>query len=196
MYQGRLCVIRAYATQTRAYTPSQKWGGRAWRAPVFCVTSPLFAPFLQSAPPAAADFGLVDVSDERMVGQGATGSAQCGGAFFSPPRFNLHRQPATLFADTPLANKVAILQAAIDSKERTLVASLEAKANTTLGDTVAAYKNLTFGNAVSVVQPPANATTASSGTLQCVVGADGVVAGLVGRNGELKKKGGGQGQRW
>jgi hypothetical protein len=96
--------------------------------------------------------------------------------------FFLHTQP--LFANTTsLANKTAAILAAANAKERAIVASLGGpKANASvLAETMLAYKNLTSGNFVSVVVP-GSVTTAPSGTLQCLVNADGLVAGLVGEN--------------
>ena len=105
-------------------------------------------------------------------------------SFFKP---FFHTQP--LFANTSssLANNTAAILAAANAKERAIVASLGGpKANASvLAETMLAYKKLTSGNFVSVVVP-GSVTTAPSGTLQCLVNADGLVAGLVGENSKFK----------
>ena len=94
-------------------------------------------------------------------------------------------------ASSSKLNATAAVLAAVNAKEQALISTLGAKSNlTTASATLAAYKNLTSGSLLTVVQPSASALSSPSGTLQCVVNADGVVAGLVGGNGE---KGGGVG---
>ena len=78
-----------------------------------------------------------------------------------------------------LVNKTGAVLAAVNAKETAVIASLSAKPNITVAAaTLAAYHDLKSGNLITPVQPSAVASTAPSGTLQCLVNADGVVAGL------------------
>ena len=103
-----------------------------------------------------------------------------------PPPPAPHTVPNFLWQATPLAstasiaNKTAAVLAAANAKERAVTVSLGgAKPNVTVAAaTLAAHQRLKSGNIIMPVQPSAVASTAPSGTLQCLVNADGVVAGL------------------
>ena len=100
----------------------------------------------------------------------------------APPSLSL--QAATL--DATIANKTADVLAAVNAAEKAVVfASLSAKPDiTVVAATLAASNNLASGSALTVVQPSPATPTVPSGTLQCLVNADGVVVGLVGSNGK------------
>lgn len=104
-------------------------------------------------------------------------------------------QAPTLASPASLANKTASVLAAVNAKEKAWIASLGVKPNiATVAATLSVHKTLASGGVLTVVEPSSSAVSAPSGTLQFLVTADGVVAGLVGSNGEAKKRGEGRGE--